>query len=145
MKNTVKKKITIKAPVSEVWNALTNPDIIRQYFFGTHADSDWQTGSSITYSGTWDGKEYRDKGKILEIEEERKLSHTHWSSLSGTEDVPENYYTVTYSLEPKGEDQTILKVSQEGNMSRESASHSGKNWEMVLEKMKGLLESQLAH
>jgi uncharacterized protein YndB with AHSA1/START domain len=138
---TLKRSVSIHAPVSAVWHAITDPETIKKYFFGTNVESDWKEGSPITYSGTWQGKEYRDKGTILEVNEERKLKHTHWSSLSGTPDEVENYFTVTYELERKGEE-TVLTVTQSGLMTDEAKEHSGKNWEMVLQKLKELVEEQ---
>jgi uncharacterized protein YndB with AHSA1/START domain len=141
---TIKKTINIKAPASEVWKALTDPDLVKRYFFGTNVDSDWKAGSPITYSGIWEGRAYKDKGKIIEIEEGKKLRHTHWSSLSGLSDAPENYYTVMYELKENG-NRTSLTVTQSGNMTDESAQHSGQNWQGALEKMKELLEEQPVH
>ena len=47
---------TINAPVSKVWDALTKPDLIKQYLFGTEVITDWKVGSPITYKGVWQGK-----------------------------------------------------------------------------------------
>ena len=54
-----KATIAINAPASRVWDALTKPDLIRQYLFGTQVTTDWRAGSPITYEGTWDGKAYK--------------------------------------------------------------------------------------
>jgi uncharacterized protein YndB with AHSA1/START domain len=58
MKNTfvAKATITIHAPTSKVWEALTKPEIIKQYLFGTTVTTDWRVGSPITYEGIWEGK-----------------------------------------------------------------------------------------
>ena len=114
-KRTLKRSVSIHSPVANVWTAITDPATIKEYFFGTNVETDWKEGSPITYYGSWQGKEYRDKGTILEVQKERKLKHTHWSSLSGTPDEVENYFTVTYELEPKW-DETILTVTQSGLM-----------------------------
>jgi uncharacterized protein YndB with AHSA1/START domain len=37
--------ITINAYSTKVWNALVNPEAIKQYMFGTNAVSDWHAGS----------------------------------------------------------------------------------------------------
>lgn len=137
---TVKKSINIHASTDEVWKAITDPDMIKKYFFGTHVETDWKKGHPITYSGVWKEKEYKDKGTILENKKRKKLSHTHWSSLSDLPDRPENYFTVTYDLEARGEEDTILVVSQTGPMTTDTYEHSGQNWEMVLGKLKDLVE-----
>lgn len=146
MKNrTVKKKIRIHAPVNEVWNALINKDMIKEYLFGANVETDWKEGSPINYYGTWEGKEYSDKGMILEVDENKVLRYTHWSSLSGTPDTTEHYYKVSYELEPKGDEKTVLTVTQTGSMSEEAAQHSGENWVMVLEKLRDVVEREVSH
>ena len=131
--------VTIHAPASKVWEALTNPEMIKQYLFGTNAVSDWKEGSSIRYTGTWDGKTYEDKGTIVKVIPEKLLVSTYWSSMEGLEDKPENYKNVSYALETKG-DATILTVTQDNNTSEESRAHSEGNWNMVLGGVKKLLE-----
>src|SRR6476660_2233383 len=91
-------KTTIAAPVAKVWEALTNPALIKEYLYGSEVVSDWQVGSPIVYKGEWQGKPYEDKGTILEIEPNKLLKSTHYSPLSGAEDKPENYHTLTYTL-----------------------------------------------
>jgi uncharacterized protein YndB with AHSA1/START domain len=134
-----KATIDIKASVSQVWDALTKPDLIKQYLFGTEVTTDWKVGSSIIYKGIWEGKAYEDKGKVLQVELGKLLFSTFWSSLSGTPDVPENYQTVCYELSPEGKG-TRLTLTQDNNRSQEEASHSEQNWKMVLEGLRKLLE-----
>jgi uncharacterized protein YndB with AHSA1/START domain len=137
---TASASTTINAPVSKVWDALTNPDLIRQYLFGTQVTTDWKVGSPITYQGVWQGKPYEDKGKVLQVVPEKLLVSTFWSALAGKPDLPENYNTVRYELAPQGSG-TRLTLTQDNNASQEEADHSAQNWSMVLEGMKKLLES----
>jgi uncharacterized protein YndB with AHSA1/START domain len=129
----------INAPSSKVWEALTDPDLIKQYLFRTEVTTDWQVGSPITYRGVWNGRDYEDKGRVVKNEKGRLLVSTFWSSLAGLADVPENYKTVTYELEPVGEG-TKLTITQDNNATAEEATHSEQNWCMVLEGIKKLLE-----
>lgn len=131
---------TINAPISKVWEALTNPSLIKQYLYGTEVTSDWKVGSPITYKGEWQGKAYEDKGKILQMEPERLLVSTFWSSLAGLPDVPENYKTVRYELSPENGG-TRITLTQDNNASQEEADHSQKNWNTVLDELKKLLET----
>jgi len=138
-KFTAKATSMINAPASKVWDALTKPDLIKQYLFGTEVNTDWQVGSPITYKGKWEGKTYEDKGKILQIEPEKLLVSTFWSSLAGLPDLPENYKTVHYELSPENGG-TKLTIIQDNNASQEEADHSAQNWNTVLDGMKKLLE-----
>jgi len=141
MKNTfvAKATITIHAPTSKVWEALTKPEIIKQYLFGTTVTTDWRVGSPITYEGIWKGKAYKDKGKILQVEPGKLLVSTFWSALSGLPDAPENYQTVRYELAPEGSS-TRLSITQDNNATQQDADHSAQNWQVVLEGLKKLLE-----
>ncbi len=129
----------INAPASKVWAALTQPEMIKQYLFGTTVTTDWRVGSPITYEGIWEGKAYKDKGKVLQIEPEKLLVSTFWSALSGLPDVPENYQTVRYDLAPEGSG-TRLTITQDNNATLADAQHSEQNWSMVLEGMKKVIE-----
>jgi uncharacterized protein YndB with AHSA1/START domain len=113
--------------------------MVKEYLFGTQVESDWKVGSPITYKGEWQGKKYEDKGKILELEPNKKLVSTYWSSMSGKPDTPENYQTVAYELSPDG-DGTKLTITQDNNATEEGKEHSESNWNGVLVKMKELLE-----
>ena len=131
---------TIHAPASKVWEALTKPELIKQYFFGSDVVTDWKVGSPIYYRGEWQGRSYEDKGTVLAVEQNKRLVSTHWSPLSGVPDTPENYHTVTYLLaEHNGS--TDVTITQDHNASEDEKSHSEQNWQMVLDGLKKLLES----
>lgn len=131
----------IDAPPSEVWRALTDPDVIEKYMFGSRVETDWQPGSRITWKGEYEGNEYEDKGEILEVVPEHRLKLTHFSPMSGDEDVPENYHTLVYELD--GDDGTThVSLSQDNNSSDAAAEHSRANWEKMLSALKEVVEGQ---
>lgn len=96
---TASASIVIDRPRTQIWTALTDPDLVKQYFMGATVKSDWQVGHPITFSGTWNDKPYEDKGEILSFEPEQEMSYSHWSPLSGTDDEPSNYHVVKIALE----------------------------------------------
>ena len=136
---SIEVNITIHADISVVWDALVNPDVIREYFFGTEAVSTWEVGEPIMFRGIWEGKSYEDKGIILKNEAEKEFQYTYWSSMSGTNDDSENYATITYKVESKGKE-TVLTVIQTGFATEEQKEHSRENWTMVLGNIKSILE-----
>ena len=141
MKNTfiAQAHITISAPIAKVWDALVNPEMIKQYMFGTNAVSDWKEGSPIVWKGEWEGKPYEDKGVILQLKPERVLQYSHFSPLSGQADVPANYHTLTIELSPE-EKGTLLRLSQDNNSTEEDREHSEKMWGMMLTGIKKVVE-----
>jgi uncharacterized protein YndB with AHSA1/START domain len=131
---------TIHASPERVWQALVDPAAIKQYMFGTNVTSDWSEGSSITWKGEWQGKNYEDKGVIKKAEPSRALQFTHFSPLAGLPDRPENYHTVTIQLSREGEG-TRVSISQDNNPTEDAKAHSESNWGMVLSGLKRVVES----
>jgi uncharacterized protein YndB with AHSA1/START domain len=132
-------EIEIEASPDEVWGALTDPAQIKKYMFGSDVETDWKPGSQIVWKGEYEGKNYEDKGEILEVEPERRLKMTHFSAMSGDEDVPENYHTLVYELDER-DGGTHVSLSQDNNSSEEAAEHSRANWEKMLAGLKQVVE-----
>jgi uncharacterized protein YndB with AHSA1/START domain len=134
-----KSTITINAPAPKVWDALTDPKMIKQYFYGVDTVTDWKVGSPITYKGVWEGKPFEDKGKVLKNNPPHELVTTHWSPLSGKPDSPENYQTVTYTVTPHN-GHTDLTITNDHNADEAGKAHSEQNWNGMLKSLKELLE-----
>ncbi len=132
-------RIDIEAPASRVWTALTEPDQIAAYMFGSRVETDWEVGHPITWNGEWEGKAYQDKGQVLAYDEPGRLSVTHFSPLTGQDDVPENYHTLVYEL-GENDGVTTVSLSQDNNGSEEEAEHSRANWQMMLDGLKKQVE-----
>ncbi len=132
--------IDISAPPQRVWTALTDPEEIAKYMFGTSVESTWRPGSNITWSGEWEGKPYQDKGEILEVEPPRRLKVTHYSPLTGQEDRPENYHTVIYDLIDQGAT-THLTLSQDNNADQAEADRASATWSTMLTGLKESVEN----
>ncbi len=133
--------VTIDATLAEVWDALRNPQVIKQYMFGTNVVSDWRVGSPIVWKGEWQGRPYEDKGTILQIEPERLIKYSHFSPLSGQPDVPENYHIVMVELSNQGSS-TRVTLTQDHNDTEQDREHSQQNWQMMLESLTKLLENR---
>ena len=135
-----KSTITIYAQADKVWDAITNPEFIKQYLYGAQVITDWKEGSPIRYKGSYQGKDYEDKGSVLHVEPQKLLVITHWSPLSGTLDRPENYHTVRYNLEFEN-GRTHLTITQDNNASQEEQQQNANFWKTALKNIKRLLES----
>jgi uncharacterized protein YndB with AHSA1/START domain len=135
--------VVIKASAEEVWRALTEPAAIKQYMFGATVKSSWREGDPISWKGEWKGKSFEDKGAILRVEPNHLLQYTHYSPLSGAEDVPSNYHTVTITL--TSEDQGVwVALTQDKNENEQARKHSEKNWMMMLDGLKKYVEQSTA-
>jgi uncharacterized protein YndB with AHSA1/START domain len=131
--------ITTTTSISKVWNALVNPEAIKQYMFGTNTVSEWREGSPIYWRGEWQGKPYEDKGVILQLKPEQALQYSHFSPLSGVPDIPANYHTVTIELSSES-NLTKISLIQDNCSTEKEQKDSEKNWEMMLTTLKKYLE-----
>ena len=131
--------IGISAPRERVWAALTDPDKIAEYMFGAAVETDWRPGSSITWSGEWEGRPYQDKGEVLESVPPQRLVVTHFSPLTGQEDRPENYHTVVYELIDR-DGNTQVELNQDNNGDQDEADRASANWAMMLTGLKETVE-----
>jgi uncharacterized protein YndB with AHSA1/START domain len=130
---------TVEADPDRVWQALTDPRLVAEYMMGSEVASDWQPGSPITWSGEWEGRPYQDRGEVLRAEPGRLLEVTHFSPLTGADDVPENYHTVRYELSPSGGG-TAVKLTQDGCDSATQAEEFSRNWQGMLDGLKKVAE-----
>ena len=139
MSVTAEASVHVDADRETVWRALTEPELIAQYLFGTQVDTDWAVGSAIVYRGEWKGEPYEDKGTILEFDKPNRIMSTFFSALRGKPDVPENYQNVTYRIDDDG-DGVLVTVIQDGNADEAEAAHSTANWATVLEGLRTVAE-----
>jgi uncharacterized protein YndB with AHSA1/START domain len=133
--------IAIQAPPSRVWSVITDPESVGELFFGSEVITDWTVGGPIIWRGEWEGKPFEDKGEIIAFEPGRRLETTHFSPLTGQPDVPENYHTLTWTLEPAGT-QTVLTLMQDNNDSPAAAEHSKDMWDMLVATVKDIAEGE---
>jgi len=144
----IKNNITINAPSSKVWDALVNPEQTKKYMHGCAIITDWKVSSPMLWNAVWEGKEMTFvKGHIVAIEPEKHLAYTTIDAMGSTEDIPSNYATVTYDLQPNN-GQTILFVTQgdfaliaAGEKKYHDAMSQG-GWQLLLEEIKKLAEAE---
>ena len=61
----------------------------------TRAKARDHEGGPITWKGEWHGKSCEDKGVIVRCTPGQVIHYSHFSPLSGAQDIPEDYHKVT--------------------------------------------------
>ncbi len=134
--------VDIRATRDRVWAALTDPALIAQHMWGAKVETDWRVGSPIVWRGEHHGRAYEDKGEILVYDEPERLSVTHFSPLTGQDDVPENYHTLVYTL-TENTDGTRVELTQDGCDNQEQVDQFSANWQEHLDGLKRVTEEVL--
>lgn len=139
MADSINLSTEIAASPAQVWQALTDPKLIKSYMMGAKVETDWEVGHPITWRGDYQGNAYEDKGEVKAFEPQKRLSVTHWSPLSKLPDTPDNYHTLTYDLAPAGK-ATKVTLTQE-NLTGVSPEQAKKNWQPMLDGLKQTVEA----
>ncbi len=142
--HTTTSQILINAPATRVWEALTNPAMVKQWQYGSDVITDWKVGSPITFRTEWEGTVYEQWGTVLEATPQKLIKYSLFAPRPGLEDKPENYFTMTYLLGTQGSG-TKLTITQEDP--REPTTERAKDDESgsaVLQTLKNLAEARAA-
>ncbi|MES2133227.1 MAG: SRPBCC domain-containing protein [Bacteroidota bacterium] len=135
------KTVVIHALSSEVWQALTNPELMKQWMAEEEITiiTHWKVGAPILIKGEGHWVYFENKGIVLQYEPEKVLQYSHLSSLSKLPDTAENYSLIKFNLVPT-ENQTTLTLSL-GNFPTESIyKHLAFYWNITLNLLKEFIE-----
>jgi len=137
----ITKERSIIANTKKVWDVLT--ETTTDWNGVTiETTSEWKPNCEIIFTFVWEGKQYADKGVIIDFEPGKIFSHTYWSAFSGLPDEKENYSRVQYELTTT-EKGTNLKLTHSNFATESMYEHSNKNWEDTLDKIKEKCERKV--
>lgn len=143
----VTNEITIDAPATKVWKALTEPEWTKQYMFGCEPITDWKPGSPLLWKGTFNDVEMvAVKGQVVSFDPGHSLVYTVIDPNNpAIPDLPENYLTVTCTLtEQDGKTHLFVSQGDYGGVAdgdnRYRHTVDGGGWSPILEQIKQLVE-----
>jgi uncharacterized protein YndB with AHSA1/START domain len=140
---TTDSTVKILAPASKVWRALTNPGLVKQWQYGSDLLTSWEVGTPIIFRNEWNGQVFEQKGTVLEFSPATRLKYSLFFPQPGLQDIPENYFFMTYEL-AESEGATSLLVRQEDP--RQAAANDASGAEEgpnVLATLKELVEVRM--
>lgn len=139
----VKRKTVLKATPAEVWDALTNPEKTRKYFFHCKVFSDWEVGSTITFVGRiFLIKKIEMKGTILELIPQKLLKYS--LNNANAKDGTSSFSVVTDSLSYE-DGKTTLTITDdvgEGAGAEERFKKSQKGWTKIIKGLRALINKK---
>ena len=135
--------VKILASAKKVWLALTSPDLVKQWQYGSDLVTTWEVGTSIVFRNQWDGRVFEQKGTVLEFSPASRLKYSLFFPRPDVQDMPENYFFMTYEL-AENDGTTCLLVRQEDpRPSTPNESSGGDDGPDVLSALKELVEVKM--
>jgi uncharacterized protein YndB with AHSA1/START domain len=128
----------IKTTPQKLWDALTNHEFMKQYWFGTYCESEWKTGSSWKMVHA-DGQ-ITDAGEIIESTPPKRLV-IKWRHEWKPELKAEGYSRCIFEIEPV---ENVVKLTVAHGMDREATKFIeavSVGWPKILSNLKSLLET----
>jgi uncharacterized protein YndB with AHSA1/START domain len=132
--------LVIKAPIQKVWDALTIPELVKKWQYGSDLITDWKLGSEIRFRTEWEGKVFEQWGKVLELLPYHTIKYSLFAPRPGLEDKAENYFVMIYLLNEK-ESHTILEIIQEDQRPGAKQEEPQGEENPILNALKSLIES----
>ena len=128
----------IRTTPAKLWDALTNPAFVRQYWSGVNVECGWNKGAPwklITPDGTT-----ADVGEIVEIDPPRRMV-IRWQNLSKPELEAEGPTLCTIEVEPFGEAVKLTIVHRSERPESKMITAVSGGWPKVISNLKSLLET----
>lgn len=107
-------KLSIEATPQKVWEALTKPELVKLWQYGSDLQTTWELGASIRFVTQWEENVFEQWGTVLEFSPLKQVRYSLFAPRPGLEDIPENYFEMIYTLTEDG-GQTKLQITQEDN------------------------------
>jgi uncharacterized protein YndB with AHSA1/START domain len=127
----------VETTPEKLWEALTNSDFSKRYWWDTSVVSDWRVGSP--FSLVLNGKT-TDVGEILEADRPRRLSYTfrHILNEAASNERPSR---VTFVLEPYGKLVKLTLTHQDLAATSVILDGISKGWPAIMSSLKSMLET----
>lgn len=106
--------IIINASTQKVFNALTNPELVKLWQYGRVVTTNWKPGSAIKFKTGDEGNVLEQWGTVLEMRTNELVKYNLFTPAPDLEDRIENYCVTSYAL-ANSNGQTKLEIIQEDN------------------------------
>jgi uncharacterized protein YndB with AHSA1/START domain len=132
-------QLYINASAEQVWDAITNPEIVSKFFFGARVESSYEIGSTIR-SLSPDGAQTWGENTVLECDPPRRLAHT-WRSLYEPDMAAEPESRVTWEIEPQPGGFAKLTLIHDRLEASPKTAASVTGWSYILSNLKTVVET----
>jgi uncharacterized protein YndB with AHSA1/START domain len=136
--------VKILAPAQKVWLALTSPDLVKRWQYGSDLLTTWEVGTSIVFRNEWNGQVFEQRGTVLEFSPTSRLKYSLFFPRPDLQDIPENCFLMTYELIESDGTTSLLVRQEDPRPLPPDESAGGDGGPDVLSDLKELVEVKMA-
>jgi uncharacterized protein YndB with AHSA1/START domain/DNA-binding transcriptional ArsR family regulator len=131
-------EVYIRTTPQELWDAITRPELTRQYFYGSSVESDWKVGSPVIHRMA--NGSIALEGTIVEAVPPRRLVTT-FVMVHDEEARRDRPSRVTWEIEPLGAVCKLTVTHDDFDGETRTYRQVARGWNPVLSGLKTLLET----
>jgi len=135
--------VEIRAPANKVWRALTVPELVKQWQYGSDLLTTWEPGSPIVFRSEWNGQVFEQTGTVLEFRPESRLRYSLFLPRPDVQDTAEQSFFMTYELIESGGVTSVVFRQEDPRPSSPETSSGGDEGPDVLSSLKELVEVRM--
>ncbi|MBX6312303.1 MAG: SRPBCC family protein [Isosphaeraceae bacterium] len=128
----------IRTTPEKLWQALTDPEFTRRYWFESQHETEWQPGAS--WRLTVPGGYAVGSGEVVEVEPPQRLVLL-WRADFDPKLQAEGHSRVTFELEPQGESVKLTVVHEIDRPDSKLVQTFSGGWPLLMASLKSLLET----
>lgn len=140
---TIRKSIRLNTPVNAVWEALTQPELMKSWMSDSEIEivTTWEVGSPIIINAQEVSYKtaFKNTGVVLQFAKDHVLEYSHLSSLSRLPDEADNYTLIRFTLQQE-DDHTLLELDLSNFPTESHYKHIDFYWTVTLEVLKRFVE-----
>lgn len=140
---TSESVVKILAPARKVWRALTEPDLVKQWQYGSDLLTTWEPGTPIVFRNEWNGQTFEQTGMVLEFTPPSRLRYSLFFPRPDLKDIPEHHFFMTYELTERGEETSVLIRQEDARPSTPDEPSTAEKGPDVLSILKELVEVKM--
>ena len=140
-KISLTKQVNIASSPSDVFELVTDPKALVEYYPIQSAPSDRCVEGSFILKGQAGEDDFVDYGVIEVYEPGKCFRYNYWSTNHGTEDIPSNRMTIEYKFVEIEKDRTThLEVIHDNLLTEERRIMMDQFWDYLLSQLKSYAE-----
>lgn len=140
----VTRSVLLNASPERVWEALTHPGMTKQYLYNCEVNCDWKPGSSLRWTGNYQGRKVDQEGKILDIIPGRMIKYSGFDKLAEGDISREGNIYITHEIVPHGRQTKLLTTLEHFEGDETRAEYAAQQWDFeIMPRLQTLVETTL--